>query len=88
MTNQDETQHAEIKVDRQSLDFTSHRVSNSNCLSDCIRLPLDQALAVIARMWHNPGYHDSLLAVLENEIRDAQQVAARCQCEVKEGGTS
>ena len=79
---------AEINLDPQSLDFTSHRVSNSDHLSDVIRIPLDQALAVIARMWNNPGYHDSILSVLENEIKDAQKLVAKCQCRIEEGGAS
>ncbi len=79
---------AEINIEPQSLDFASYRVSNSNCLSDYISLPLSRALAVIDRMWDNPRCSGSLLGILENEIKDAKQMAARCQCEVEEGGAS
>ncbi len=84
----EQTTQTDLKIDPQSLDFASYRVSNSNHLSDHITLPLSQALAVIDRMWNNPGYHDSLLGVLENEIKDANQMAVRCQCRVEEGGAS
>ena len=82
------TTQTAINIKPQSLDFASYRVSNSNCLSDYITLPLSQALAVIEQMWNNPGCPGSLLGVLENEIKDAKQVAARCQCKAEQGDAS
>ena len=84
----EQTTQTEINIETQSLDFSSYRVPNSNCLSDYITLPLSQALAVIEQMWINPGCPGSLLGVLENEIKDAKQVAVRCQCRVEQGSAS
>ncbi len=79
---------AEINIEPQSLDFASYRIGNSNCLSDYITLPLSRAIAVIHQMWDNPRCPGSLLGILENEIKDANQMAAKCQCEIEEGGAS
>lgn len=69
----------------KDLDLTSCRLAGSNDLCDEITLPLERALAVTQLMSHDPDVNDSLTAIIEYEIKHAQQVADKCQCKLKEG---
>ena len=76
------------RINLADLNFTSYRISSSNCLSDAIGLPLDLALVVIRAMLSDSENHDEELMLLEHQIKDALRVAEKCQCQVEERGAS
>ncbi len=67
----------------KDLDLTSCRLAGSDDLCDEITLPLERALAVTQAMFHDPDVNYSLCAIIEYEIKHAQQVAGMCRCKAE-----